>query len=363
MTRALVGARAHRRRPQTDPRSRIPAQPADEPPYRVALDDPRLRPARRRPGTMVGAGQRRPRRVGRRRAAARPADRRRPGRPWAAPGWPTCRWRPCAAGCWCPRPSRGCSPGGCASELDPWGPGRRTTTRCSTALDVAAARRRAGGAARGPGRAGRRGRPRVLRRSAPAARPGPGRCSPTATCWCSSSRPARSTRTPRCSSRTGCGPPGTAPAARRPADHGGDQRQPAAAGPVRRGGLPRRRPGGRRPAAPRPARRHPGYRETVIRGEEADGPPPLRRAAARHHAAGRHRRCRCASRPSCCCAELPPRRWPGCWCSTAWPRWPGWPGRGCSATSSQSVPTRHDHRAHRQAARCCWPSPCCSRPC
>ena len=163
------------------------------------------------------------------------------------PGSPTCRWRPCAAGCWCPRPSRGCSPARCATSSTR-GAGAVDDAALLAALRRGRRRRRARRAARGPRRRGRRGAAGASPAASGSGSPWPARCSPTPTSSCSSSRPARSTRTPRRWSRAGCGGPARRRRRRGP-HHRRDQRQPAAARPLRRGRVPRRRPG-RRDAAP-----------------------------------------------------------------------------------------------------------------
>ena len=194
MTRALVGAKRIVAVLVTEPEIPVPTQPADEPPYRVPLSDPRSG-LHVTPGTMVGLVSGDPDESAAVAHAARPAGRRRPGHPRRHPAG-----RP-ADGHGAP-PGAGVR-GGAAAVHRRAARGARPVVRDRRRRRAARGpgrglgRRRARGPARGPGRAGRRGRPRLLRRPARSGSPWRGRCSPTATSWCSSSRPARSTRTPR----------------------------------------------------------------------------------------------------------------------------------------------------------------------
>ena len=136
LTRSLVGARRIVAVLETRPEIGDPAQPAVEPPYRVALDDPRSG-LHVEPGSMLGL------------VSADPDDSAavalRLGRmtgddqvSLGGLGWPTCRCGPYVAGSLVSEADPRLFTGVLRDELDPWGD-VRDDAALLTALDVAAA--------------------------------------------------------------------------------------------------------------------------------------------------------------------------------------------------------------------------------
>ena len=113
-----------------------------------------------------------------------------------------------------PRPSRGCSPATLRDELDPWSDAADDAA-LATAVDVAAAGDVARRAARRPRLPGRRGADVGSPAASVSGSRWPARCCRDATSSCWSSRPARSTRTPRSGSRSASGGPARSRARRR----------------------------------------------------------------------------------------------------------------------------------------------------